>query len=327
MTRRLAAGVLIVGGGPAGLTAAADLAPPVDGEVLVLDREAAAGGIPRHSDHPGYGIRDLHRFLSGPAYARRLVARAPGAPARRSAPRRWSPAGPATRRARRSPRPPGRSSSSRGRGRAGHRRPRTAPRGPADPRRPARRRLHHRAAAEPRAPAPRARSARRAVVVGAELVSWSAVLTLREAGCRPSLMTTEYPTGRSPTPRSRWPGGRRCACRSPPAPAWSRIIGRGRVEAVEIEDLDTGRAPDRRLRHRRLHRRLDPRPRAGPRRRARHRPGGENTGGGHAADQPARHLRRRQCGAPSRAHGGLCALDGRRLGRRLLTTVAAAADG
>ena len=51
--------VLIIGAGPAGLTAAATLAPRLDGEVLVLDREAAAGGIPRHSDHPGYGLRDL----------------------------------------------------------------------------------------------------------------------------------------------------------------------------------------------------------------------------------------------------------------------------
>ena len=68
--------VAVIGGGPSGLTAAATLAPLVDGEVLVLEREAQTGGIPRHSDHPGYGMRDLHRFLSGPAYARRLTASA-----------------------------------------------------------------------------------------------------------------------------------------------------------------------------------------------------------------------------------------------------------
>jgi cation diffusion facilitator CzcD-associated flavoprotein CzcO len=65
--------VAIVGGGPSGLTAAAALAPHVDGTVLVIEREAETGGIPRHSDHPGYGMRDLKRFLSGPAYARRLT--------------------------------------------------------------------------------------------------------------------------------------------------------------------------------------------------------------------------------------------------------------
>ena len=68
--------VLIIGGGPAGLTAAAGLAPKVAGSVVVLDREREAGGIPRHSDHLGYGIRDLKTVMNGPAYARRLVGKA-----------------------------------------------------------------------------------------------------------------------------------------------------------------------------------------------------------------------------------------------------------
>ena len=42
----------------------------------MLEREPSAGGIPRHSDHPGYGMRDLRRVMSGPAYARRLTDRA-----------------------------------------------------------------------------------------------------------------------------------------------------------------------------------------------------------------------------------------------------------
>src|ERR1700683_1309665 len=71
--------VAIIGGGPAGLTAAAELAHHTDGEVRVIEREAEAGGIPRPTNHPGYGIRDLRRFISGPAYARRLTAMAQGA--------------------------------------------------------------------------------------------------------------------------------------------------------------------------------------------------------------------------------------------------------
>ncbi len=79
---------MIVGGGPAGLTAAAKLAGPGRGPVLVIEREAATGGIPRHSDHLGYGLRDLRRFVSGPAYARRLTSMArDAAPSWR--PRRW----------------------------------------------------------------------------------------------------------------------------------------------------------------------------------------------------------------------------------------------
>ena len=44
--------------------------------VVVADREMAPGGIPRHSEHAGYGLRDLHRVLSGPAYARALAGAA-----------------------------------------------------------------------------------------------------------------------------------------------------------------------------------------------------------------------------------------------------------
>src|SRR5437660_8777606 len=43
------------------------------GKVLVVDRERQAGGIPRHCDHIGFGVRDLRRFMGGPAYAARYV--------------------------------------------------------------------------------------------------------------------------------------------------------------------------------------------------------------------------------------------------------------
>lgn len=62
--------VLVVGGGPAGLAAAERLAARGAGAVEVIEREQAAGGIPRHSHHTGYGLRDLHRAMTGPAYAR-----------------------------------------------------------------------------------------------------------------------------------------------------------------------------------------------------------------------------------------------------------------
>jgi len=68
------ADVAIVGAGPAGLTAAARLRSLVPAaKVVVLEREAQAGGIPRHAFHWGYGLRDLHRSLTGPAYAQRLA--------------------------------------------------------------------------------------------------------------------------------------------------------------------------------------------------------------------------------------------------------------
>ena len=67
------ADVLVVGAGPAGLSAAAELRRLGVRRVVVADREAAAGGVPRHSRHAGYGLRDLHRLLSGPSYARVLT--------------------------------------------------------------------------------------------------------------------------------------------------------------------------------------------------------------------------------------------------------------
>ncbi|GHH70166.1 oxidoreductase [Streptosporangium violaceochromogenes] len=80
---------------------------------------------------------------------------------------------------------------------------------------------------------------RRAVVAGAEPVSWSAALTLREAGCRTVLMTTEYPRPEAPflfTVPGRIFFGTRVATRT----RVSRIIGRPRLRAVEVENLDTG---------------------------------------------------------------------------------------
>ncbi|MFI8764005.1 FAD-dependent oxidoreductase [Streptomyces sp. NPDC053792] len=68
--------VLVVGAGPAGLAAAARLATAGAGRVEVLEREAAAGGVPRHCARPGFGADALGRALDGPAYARRAVREA-----------------------------------------------------------------------------------------------------------------------------------------------------------------------------------------------------------------------------------------------------------
>lgn len=61
---------LIVGAGPAGLAAAIELRRLGVPDVLVVDREREAGGVPRHCAHTGYGLRDLRRVMGGPAYAR-----------------------------------------------------------------------------------------------------------------------------------------------------------------------------------------------------------------------------------------------------------------
>ena len=228
--------VAIVGGGPSGLTAAAELAPRVDGEVLVIEREPETGGIPRHSDHPGYGMRDLKRFISGPAYARRLTAMAKDAGATLETEAMVT-------------------------GWAGDRRLQiTSPRGirtvtadavvlatgARERPRPARlvpgdrpdgvyttgqlQNLVH---------LHRAKVGSRALIVGAELVSWSAVLTLREAGCATVGMVSGYPRSEAYAV-FRLPGR---FLMDGPVFTRSRIVGidgKDRVRAAVVENIDTG---------------------------------------------------------------------------------------
>ena len=101
--------------------------------------------------------------------------------------------------------------------------------------------MHHRAAAAARPPAARPAGRQRAVVVGAEHVSFSAVLTLRDAGVRgrrrwsPSIRATR-PTRRSGSRRRRAPG---VPLLHPDARSPRSTAAAG-VEAVELTDSTTG---------------------------------------------------------------------------------------
>lgn len=228
--------VAIVGAGPAGLTAAATLARQ-GVNVVVLERESEAGGIPRHSDHPGYGIRDLRTVLSGPSYARRLTQRAlqSGAAVRTST----TVTGWSDDTALEVTSPHGRENLT---ARAiilatgARERPRPARLIPGDRAGGIYTTGHLQNVVHLK----HGDVGRRAVVVGAEPVSYSAVLTLKHAGCETALMTSEYPSpesyglfnlaGRTPLI------GVRVATRT----KLVRIIGKPIVAAVEIENLDTG---------------------------------------------------------------------------------------
>lgn len=70
------ADVIIVGGGPAGLAAATSLRRLGLTDVVVVEREKSPGGIPRHCDHSSFGLKDLGRPMTGPRYARALVGKA-----------------------------------------------------------------------------------------------------------------------------------------------------------------------------------------------------------------------------------------------------------
>lgn len=70
--------IAIIGAGPSGLAAATELAR-MGHDVTVLEREDTPGGIPRHCGHPPFGMREFGRVLTGPRYAARLVRRAEAA--------------------------------------------------------------------------------------------------------------------------------------------------------------------------------------------------------------------------------------------------------
>ncbi|MEU9750235.1 NAD(P)/FAD-dependent oxidoreductase [Streptomyces niveus] len=67
--RERAVDVLVVGAGPAGLALASRLAAAGGVGVEVVDREDEPGGVPRYCLHAGFGTRDPRRPMTGPAYA------------------------------------------------------------------------------------------------------------------------------------------------------------------------------------------------------------------------------------------------------------------
>jgi thioredoxin reductase len=230
--------VLIVGGGPAGLACATALRRHGVDDVLVLEREARAGGIPRHAAHQGFGLRDLRRALSGPRYAERWVetARRAGARIRTEAMATgWTADG-----ALEVTSPQGRealradavvlATGCRERPRAARLVPGSRPDG-----------VMTTGMLQQLVYLHGTRPGRRAVIAGAEHVSFSALLTLAHGRTAVAGMVTELPRHQT---LAAFRAGAALRWRTP---VWTRtavtaIEGSSRVEAVELTDLRTGRA-------------------------------------------------------------------------------------
>ena len=200
---------------------------------MVLDREDQPGGTPRLCEHTGFGLRDFRRVLSGPAYARRWVdhAIACGVDVRtRTMVTGWtatghaevtSPSGVLEMAARTIVLATG----ARERPRAARLVPGTRPSG-----------IFTTGQLQQWVYREHLPVGRRAIIVGAEHVSYSAVMTLRHAGVHPVALVTELP--RAQTYRLFELLGR-FGLR---VPVWTEtsvagVYGRDRVEGVRVRGL------------------------------------------------------------------------------------------
>ena len=229
--------VAVVGGGPAGLACALELRRLGTRDVLVIERETAVGGIPRHASHQGFGLRDLGRPLSGPAYARRygrLAAEAGAELRTETMVTGWSAdgllelTGPGGREAL-EPDAVILATGCRERPRPARLVPGSRPDG-----------VMTTGTLQQLVHLKGLPVGERALVVGAEHVSFSALLTLAHAGARTVAMTTELPRHQT------LPLFRAGAALRFRTPVWTRtavtaIHGRSLVEEVELTDLDSGR--------------------------------------------------------------------------------------
>jgi NADPH-dependent 2,4-dienoyl-CoA reductase/sulfur reductase-like enzyme len=229
-------GPVVVGGGPSGLAAAIELRELGISPVTVIEREREAGGIPRHSDHTGFGVRDLRMVLPGPKYAARYRDLAEAAAVevitetmvtdwdgdrslKLTGPSgRWEIEPPAVVLA----------TGCRERPRSARLVPGSRPAG-----------VMTTATLQQLVHLRGQKVGRRAVIVGAEHVSFSAVATLAHGGASVAGLVTELPRHQS---LRAFRAGAAVRYR---APVWSRtkvsaIHGSERVESVELTEIDSG---------------------------------------------------------------------------------------
>lgn len=230
--------VAIIGAGPAGLAAAIALKRVGVSDIVVIERDGAAGGMPQYCHHAGFGLKDLHMIHTGPGYARTYAARAAAAGVTvktQTSVTGW--AGPATLAV---TSPDGLAeieakavllaTGCRERPRAARMVPGTRAQG-----------VFTTGALQQMVHENHYKVGKKAVIVGAELISFSALLTLGMSGTAVARMVTDQPQHQLYWPYT--PAKLALAdiwMRTPvqTSAKVTRILGNGRVEGVEITGAD-----------------------------------------------------------------------------------------
>ena len=236
MIRPTTCDVLVIGAGPSGLAAATQLKKLGVSRVLVIDREREPGGIPRQCVHTGFGFSDLRRILPGPKYAQAHVQRASAAGA--TIQTEWTavewPNRPDVNRHRVLVTSPGGmqqidadvvlvATGCRERPRSARLIPGARPGG-----------IYTTGSLQQWVHLLGQTPGKKAVVVGAEHVSYSAVLTLNRAGCRVVAMVSEFPGTQTYAFAHWWIAGRNKIPLYVDATV-TGVLGKERVEGIEIE--------------------------------------------------------------------------------------------
>lgn len=77
---RLNYDAIIIGSGPSGIAAATELKQQGINNIVILERESQAGGVPRHCQHPTFGLLSFKRPMKGGAFVEKILSLSAGVP-------------------------------------------------------------------------------------------------------------------------------------------------------------------------------------------------------------------------------------------------------
>ncbi len=232
--------VLIVGAGPAGMAAALELYSLNIKNIIIVDRDKFAGGLPHLTNHTGFGMRDIHRILSGPSYAKHYIKKIKNTKINlftETTVTGWLNNNTVTIT---TPNGLGEISSKaillttgcRERPRSARLIPGTRPQG-----------IFNTGSLQDFVHYYNKPVGKKAAIIGSELVSYSAIHTLKKSGCKPIVMTTEFEKPQIPKlylPFKWWSSNPLNKIPIETTSKLTNIIGKDHVKGIELTNIKTG---------------------------------------------------------------------------------------